>query len=123
MAELRRLRLKGVVQCSFARSEDTNLKLYRQTAHYPGDLQPGEAFLFLAQGGDQVVFVFSDIAVDFGGVTREVIDSRKLRLRSGTWSPFMLQNYANMVGLELVGIKRFEQVHAAWRDTKRRKAG
>ena len=123
MAELLRLRLKGVVQCSFTRSEDTNLKLYRQMTHYPGDLQPGEAFLFLARGGDQVVFVFADTSVDFGGVKREVIDSRKLRLRTGTWSPYMLQNYANMVGLELVGIKRFEQIHAAWRDAKRKNAG
>lgn len=123
MAELKSLRLKGVVQCSFARNEATNLNFYRQMPHYPGDLKAGEAFLFLAKGGNQVVFLFADFSVDFGGVVRQVIDSRKLRLTTGTWSPYMLQNYANMVGLELVGLKRFEQIHAAWREAKRKKAG
>ncbi len=121
-----RLRLKGVIQCSFQRSEATNLTLFRQESHYPGDLKAGEAFLFLAKTGNQVVFVFRDPTVEFNGqvTARRVIDSRRLRLDGGTWSPYMLQNYAEMVGLHLVGIKRFEQVHDEMQAAKRaKKAG
>jgi len=119
MPELIRLRLKGVIQCNFARSEANNLTLYRQMGHFPGELQAGEAFLFLAKGGNQVLFFFADKQVDFAGVSRQVIDSRKLRLTTGTWDAYMLQNYANMVGLDLVGIKRFEQIHVAWREARK----
>lgn len=88
------------------------LASYRRSAHYPGDLAVGEAFLFIAKGNDQVLFVFADHEVMFGDTPRRVTDSRKLRLGAGTWSPYMLQNYANAVGLNLQGIKRFEEVYA-----------
>lgn len=119
MTEMVRLRLKGVVQCSFVRSEATNLALYRQMGHFPGDLRAGEAFLFVSKTNDQVLFLFADHQVDFDGVPRKVIDSRRLRLGTGTWNPHMLQNYANMVGIQLVGIKRFEQIHKEWKEKKR----
>jgi len=92
-------------------------------SHYPGDLKKGEAFLFLARGGNQVVFVFRDPTIEFEGqrVARRVIDSRRLRLDGGTWNPYMLQNYANEIGLHLVGIKRFEQVHDEMMAAKRKK--
>lgn len=115
MADRVKLRLKGVVACDFSRSEATNLNLYRREAHFPGELQPGEAFLFVARSGNQVLFLFSGQQVDFAGVLRQVTDSRRLRLGKGSWSPYMLQNYANSVGLELVGIKRFEQIYASRR--------
>lgn len=122
---LTQLRLKGVIQCSFSRSEATNLALFRQEPHYPGDLKTGEAFLFLAKTGNQVIFVFRDPEVLFADqkVVRRVIDSRRLRLDGGTWSPYMLQNYANLVGIHLVGIKRFEQVHDEMVLAKRAKQG
>ena len=33
----------------------------------------------------------------------------------------MLQNYANEIGLHLVGIKTFEQIHDEWVANKRKK--
>jgi hypothetical protein len=119
MGEKIRLRLKGVVQCSFQCSEATNLRLYRQTGYFPGELERGEAFLFVARGCNQVLFLFADQQVDFDGVPRQVIDSRRLRLGTGVWDPHMLQNYANAVGLDLIGIKRFEQIHEAWKERRR----
>jgi len=119
MSELTQIRLKGVVQCSFIRSEVTNLALYEQEGHFPGELGEGEAFLFISKQGNQVIFVFRDpLNFDVSGKIRNVTDSRRLRLESGTWSPYMLQNYAEAVGLHLVGIKRFEQVHAEMRAAK-----
>lgn len=119
-----RLRLKGVIMCSFQRSEVTNLDLYRQEPHYPGDLKKGEAFLLVSKMGNQVVFIFRDPVFSFGVgfAARRVTDSRRLRLDGGTWSPYMLQNYANEVGLHLVGLKRFETIHDEMLARKREKS-
>jgi len=117
------LRLKGVIECSFQRSEATNLALFRKQPHFPGELSVGEAFLFLSKSGNQIIFVFRS-PIDFdgpSGKTWGVTDSRRLRLSGGSWSPYMLQNYANEVGLHLVGIKRFEQVHDEMVAAKRAK--
>ncbi len=121
-SKLTQLRLKGVVECSFARSEVSNLNLFRKLDHFPGELGKGEAFLFISKGGNQVIFVFRD-PIDFveKGKVRSVTDSRRLRLDGGSWSPYMLQNYAEAVGLHLAGIKRFEQVHAEMAAAKRAK--
>jgi hypothetical protein len=127
--QMTRLRLRGVVTCSFARSEATNLRLYKKAGHFPGDLKRGEAYLFISKGGNQVIFVFRPITLDVnvphragdGTKTRSVIDSRRLRLDGGTWHPYMLQNYANAVGIELIGFKRFEEVHDRMMTAKRTK--
>ncbi len=42
------------------------------------------------------------------GIRRTVIFSQKLRMLDGSWNPYMLGNYATQVGLELVGIKFFQ---------------
>jgi|SaaInlStandDraft_3_1057020.scaffolds.fasta_scaffold43960_2 hypothetical protein len=119
---LTNLRLKGIIMCSFARSEATNLNLFRQMGHYPGDLKKGEAFLFISKMGNQVIFIFRS-PIQFEGTQRdiEVVDSRRLRLSSSSWNPHMLQNYANEIGLHLVGIKTFEQIHDEWVANKRKK--
>jgi|APSaa5957512576_1039674.scaffolds.fasta_scaffold96763_2 hypothetical protein len=116
-----RLRLKGVITCSFARSEATNLNLYRTTPSYPGDLKKGEAFLFLSKTGNQIIFVFHAVALEEeDGKIREVIDSRRLRLPHGaTWHPYMLQNYAEEVGIHLIGIKSFKDIYEDRRKAKR----
>jgi len=117
-----RLRLKAVVRCSFSRSEATNLVLFSKEGHYPGDLEEGEAFLFLSKGGDQVIFIFrSPIFFEGRKGDLKVIDSRRLRIPGGTWSPYMLQNYAEEIGLHLIGVKRFEQVHDEMMAAKRAK--
>ena len=118
-----RLRLKGVIACSFSRSEATNLNLYRTTPSFPGDLKKGEAFLFISKTGNQIIFVFHAVELEEeNGKMREVIDSRRLRLPHGaTWHPYMLQNYAESVGLHLVGIKRFEEIYKERLEAKRKK--
>ena len=116
---LTKLHLKAVAMCSFIRSEATNLALFRQESHFPGELGEGEAFMFISKMGNQVIFIFRDpVNFEANGKVRNVTDSRRLRLDGGIWSPYMLQNYAEAVGLHLVGIKRFEQVHAEFRKAK-----
>jgi len=110
------INLRGVVEVSFTRSEATNLARYKLLGQYPGDLEAGEAFLFIAKGGNQIIFILRS-PVTFKGTDKKgqekvqtILDSRRLRLDGGTWSPYMLQNYAEAVGLKLVGIKTFEQL-------------
>jgi len=119
-----KLRLKAVMRVSFQRSEKTNLDIFKRAPHYPGDLKSGEAFLFLSMTGDQLLFIYRN-PIDFmgpAGKTWVVTDSRKLRLSGGTWNPHMLQNYAHELGLDLVGIKRFEQIHDEMMQARRQKA-
>ena len=121
---LTRVRLTAVVECSFQRSEATNLAIFQKASYYPGDLKRGEAFLLVSRMGNQVVFVLRNPAeVEVGKVIRKVLDTRRLRLSGGTWSPYMLQNYAHEAGLHLVGIKRFEQVHDDRQERKRAHRG
>jgi len=123
VSDLTQLRLKAVIQCSFTRSEATNLELFRRASHFPGELAAEEAFLFLAKTGNQVIFIFRAPVLRLEGQTkvRRVVDSRRLRISGGAWSPLMLQNYANAVGLNLVGIKRFEQLYDESRAAKKGK--
>ena len=112
------LTLKGIITCSFGRSEATNLDLYRKSKGFPGELKAGEAFLFISRGLNQVIFIFeyAEVEVDNehdlpgGDNFRSVLDSRRLRLGGGTWHPYMLQNYANAVGLNLEGIRTLQQI-------------
>lgn len=114
------LRLRGIITCSFTRSEATNLAIYKEEPGYPGDLRAGEAFLFIAKGLDQVAFVFRPVTVTGeGDIKRTVFDSRRLRLDGGTWHPYMIQNYAKAVGLQLEGLRTLEQILADQRRAKR----
>ena len=113
-----RLRLKGIVVCSFQRSEATNLDLYKKEGHFPGDLKKGEAYLVISKGLNQIIFVFPPVVLDEQD-DRSALDSRRLRLDGGTWHPYMLQNYAESLGIHLVGIKSFEKILEDQRDKKR----
>jgi len=106
-----KLRLKGIIMCSFQRSEATNLKIYRKSPEYPGDLQEGEVFLFVSRGLNQVIFVFRDKeGITKDGWEYDILDSRRLRLAGATWHPYMLQEYARQVGLSLIGIRSFGEI-------------
>lgn len=120
MKDLTKLRLRGIITCSFTRSEATNLALYQADPGYPGDLRTGEAFLFIAKGLDQVAFVFRPVTVTGEGeIKRTVFDSRRLRLDGGTWHPYMLQTYAEAVGLQLEGVRKLDQILDSQRRAKR----
>ena len=116
------LKLKAVVECSFRRSEMTNLDLFRGDKSFPGDLTGNEVFMFVSRMGNQVVFIFNDINVMEGDKECRLIDSRRLRLGKGRFNPLMLQNYANSVGLDLAGLRRYEDVYADMQDRKKLRA-
>jgi hypothetical protein len=113
---MRLMRLKYIAQVDFRKSEETNflenhvVKRGRKFDKRPA-LKPGEVACLIASSGKQIVFVYNpDLAVDQGDDERSVLHSERLRLTSGgRWDPIMLGNYANQVGIQLEGIKLFEE--------------
>ena len=115
-----RLRLKAIVpNTDFRKSEATIINGFKRSRSYPGDLNSGEAFLFLSKTGNQLLWFFNNGAEIEGFMQRviQIIDSRKWRVTGGIWHPFMLANYAEEAGIELVGIRRFEEIY----DERRRR--
>ncbi len=116
---MQRIRLKAIkFDVDFRKSELTNYDSFRRSKLWPGELGTNEAFLFVSRGGNQLVWVLNVSSVEAthadkrGYLDRRMIDSRRWRIEGGTsWNPMMLQNYANEVGLELIGFKRFETVY------------
>jgi len=53
------------------------------------------------------------------GATWGAIVSKALRLRNGRWTPTLLGDYAASVGLELEGIKGFQQMYEEAKRTKK----
>lgn len=124
MKELTKLRLRGIITCSFTRSEATNLALYKEDPGYPARVMRScsspRASTRSRPGLDQVSFVFRPVTVTGEGeIQRTVFDSRRLRLDGGTWHPYMLQNYVEAVGLQLEGVRKLEQILDDQRRAKR----
>lgn len=112
---MRLMRLKYIAQADFRKSEQTNFlehhvqkrgrKLEKRQA-----LKPGEVACLVASSGKQVVFVYNPDRVGDGEEERPVLHSERLRLTGGgRWDPLMLGNYARQVGIQLEGIRLFEQ--------------
>lgn len=118
MNGMRLMKLKYIAQVDFRKSEATNFlehhvvkrgkKIEKRAA-----LKSGEVACLIASSGNQVVFVYNPERVrdDVADVDeRPVLHSERLRLTSGgRWNPLMLGNYASQVGIQLEGIRLFEQ--------------
>lgn len=104
------VRLKEIYAASFGRSEMTN---YRRWQKETGrSLAKGEALCLVALSGNQMVFVWKPTKVVISSKTQEAFLSVRVRLdHKHWWEPKMLQNYAAIVGLELIGLKRYEDFY------------
>lgn len=116
------LRLKQIYDdVDFRKSEETNFNALKKARKLPV-LRKGEGVLFISKKKNQIVFVTPEVEFDSTNgvgydVTVTVLASKRFRIRGSTWSPLMLANYAEAVGLTLQGIKRFE-----WHYQEKRKA-
>ena len=106
------MRLRFVKRCSFRKSELTNFQEMAVTER--SQLKTGDCVMLLSLSENQLVFVYG--FTDFGRGT--VLRSERLRLSAGTWDPLMLAEYAAKAGIELDGLKRFEE---HYRDIQKRK--
>ena len=124
-----KIKLRAVVfEVDFRKTELTNWRLFRQSAvgqtlsSPSGDakLASGEAVMFVSSSGNQISFILSAGELErwseprngyhYCLKTREHVQSLKLRLdKSAPWSPYMLQEYAKRVGLEILGIEDFNR--------------
>ncbi len=103
-----KVKLVEIKEANFRQSEATNFAKLPKSRRE--SLKNGEAICFVSRMGNQLVFVHK--GGEFGktvqGKERRVVYSTRLRLTRGTWNPIMLADYADEVGLELLGLKKFE---------------
>lgn len=116
------LRLKRIEQdVDFRKNELTTYRLFKEkNKNYP-DPMPGEAYLFVSKSGNQLMFVLNykkDIKLHKS--KRDIIESLRLRLSGGRWNPLMLANYAEEVGVKLLGIRKYEEIFEEQKETKRK---
>ena len=106
-----KLRLLAVFQdVDFRINELNNYESIRRKKHWQGDPKPGQGYLIISRSQDQLLWVLGySKGETTRGTPRHIIQTMRLRVRGGRWNPLMLQNYANDVGLELVGIRRYEE--------------
>ena len=119
------VRLKQVVSTSFNKSCHTQLEEFRTgnkaNTELVANLKQGEAVMFLSLGENQLRFCYKPIEAERG----ELLGSAKcwmpdhvhtsyfwLQIRlSGRWNPLMLANIAKRAGINLVGLKHFEEYY------------
>lgn len=102
------MRLMLIASVNFQKSEYTNL-LHALKRLKKVKLKDDDVVCFISQSAKQIVFVWRPNSV-MNGKQREVIRSQRLRLpNGGTWTPTMLAEYAEQIGLKLNGIKRFAE--------------
>lgn len=119
------VRLKQVVSVSFNKSAVTQLEEFRngspRNSEMLRELKQGEAIMFLSLGEDQLRFCYKPIEAE----RSELLNSAKcwmpdhvhtsyfwLQIRlSGRWNPLMLANIAKKAGINLVGLKHFEEYY------------
>lgn len=109
------LKLKLVYQGSFSKNEVT---LFEEAmkANKGIELGPSDGVLLVSRSGKMLKFVRRAQEVGYmnasgqNGRKTTVVFSETYRITGGgKWSPYMLANYAEELGLTLEGIKRFEQ--------------
>lgn len=115
------VRLRRVAQADFRKNEKTMFESL--PAKVRKSLKLNDAVCFISGTGNQIVFVYGFTEV---GTTKPsnpiykprrygIVTSVRLRLTGSNWNPLMLQNYAESCGIELIGIKRFEEHYAKLR--------
>ena len=103
-----KIRLRAVQYESFCYSEATLFEKWRRkNRNQP--LRPGEAVCFISLTENQILFVYRPwyIKESDGDKHYLALHSRRVRLFSGTWHPWMLANYAAQVNLD-INLKSFE---------------
>lgn len=111
------MKLKLIAEANFRKGEHTNFaELNRKEAF---DLKPGEVVCLVSKTGNQLCFVYAP--KDVSGTQRKniVLRSEKLRLtHGGTWNPLLLTAYAKIVGIELDGLKHFQDYYKKLAEAK-----
>lgn len=96
-----RLRLLGIQFVSFRYSDITNWDKFRASPRFQGLPKGGrECYLLVSYRGDQLMFVMGELMIE----GRRALDTRRLRLEGRPWSMARISEYAEAVGLKLIGV-------------------
>lgn len=119
-----KLRLKAIrYNCDFRKNENSLYNEFKASQNFPGELAKGEAYLFVSASENQLIWFLNATEVEAGRKTVGLVDSRRWRLLSHSkWHPMMLANYASDAGIELIGIRRFEEAYRSQRHNSKKEA-
>lgn len=116
LGPLVRIRLREVFETSFSRSEKTNYHLWQKETGRTLRNR-GDALCMVSRTGNQLVFIWKPTQFEVEGIgdqvhRHDVYLSVRARLDGRKWwDGRMLKNYAREVGLELVGLKAYEEYY------------
>lgn len=105
------LRLKLVAAADFRKGVPTMMDDLRRAKKLV-DLSGDEVVLLISATGLQLAFVFRDVTIEDRSRVDTVKCTTHYRVqldRHTPWNPLMLVNYAEEAGIELQGLKRFEE--------------
>lgn len=114
-----------IEHCDFRCSEWTNLQRVLKKNRLK--LGKSDIVAMVSGTGKQIVFCYAHDRFkyeDHRGAAKPtgVVQSVRYRITgTGTWSPKMLANYAKAVGIDLIGIKRFEEYYTAVAKLRKKK--
>ena len=118
----RDVRLRKVVTADFRKNEATNWQLLEDEGEIPRGLKADDVICMLSHTQTQIVFVRPPYEHAINGKVIKVTASQRLRIAGGSWNPLLLANYAEDVGLRLVGLPKFEEHYRAVREEARQAA-
>lgn len=119
---MKRVKLRGVFGAHFAKCA---LTMYEGVKKAHGALKKDEVYIFISRDGvgNQLYFILGEGEVTVRKGTRwerkvRWLDWRGWRIDGGEFSPYLLEDLANRVGLTL-GIKNYAQHFARLREAKK----
>lgn len=107
-----RVRLAVVLaDCDFRYGPITLWDMARQDKRFPKRFSDGDVALMISKSRDQLLWVTTPTELDSHQGSRhyKIFDTRRMYIQGGTWHPWMLREYANEIGLDVVNVKSFEQ--------------
>ncbi len=116
-----RLKLKEIIRVRFNKSEETNFDEVWMSRAYRAivrALKSDECLCFISPHMNQLIFVHGYVEMRSRKTKRRwvVLASRRFRVKrrpglQNHFEPLMLANYARAVGIELIGLKLFEEYY------------
>ena len=106
------MRIKQIKEADFRSSE---LSLFREFSarnrSVAQQLRRDDVVVFVSKTGNQILFVhgFTPFLEGPNGARREALMSIRHRIIGGTWNPLRLANYALEAGIEVQGLRLYEE--------------
>lgn len=101
------MRIKQIETAHFGKSE---LTIFNEFANknkaFVATLTRNDIIVFVSKQGNQLRFVHN--FANFGD-NQIALQSSLHRIMRGTWNPLRLKDYASEVGLDIDGLRRFEE--------------